>query len=51
MTGAISVIRYYAGWADKLSGQTVEVRSYLSFTSGCLPPTIDERDAVDVYET
>lgn len=25
---AIDVIRYYAGWADKLTGQTIEVNSH-----------------------
>jgi acyl-CoA reductase-like NAD-dependent aldehyde dehydrogenase len=26
ITGTISCIRYYAGWADKIHGQTIEVR-------------------------
>jgi acyl-CoA reductase-like NAD-dependent aldehyde dehydrogenase len=25
--GSISTLRYYAGWADKVHGQTIEVRS------------------------
>jgi aldehyde dehydrogenase (NAD+) len=26
VTGAIATLRYYAGWADKLQGKTIEVR-------------------------
>lgn len=27
--GSIVVVRYYAGWADKIHGETVEVSIYL----------------------
>lgn len=36
VTGSIRAFQYYAGWADKLSGQTFEVCSYLSHGRRCL---------------
>lgn len=33
IAGAISVFRYYAGWADKIHGQTLEVCSISMFIS------------------
>lgn len=45
----IRCMRYYAGWADKIQGKTVEV-CFSSFSFiGCLP-SIDERRQVGVYE-
>lgn len=31
--GAIAVIRYYAGWADKIQGKTIEVSSIVNVVS------------------
>jgi acyl-CoA reductase-like NAD-dependent aldehyde dehydrogenase len=30
VAGSIDTIRYYAGWADKISGRVLEVRSAIS---------------------
>jgi len=30
VTFAIDVVKYFAGWADKISGQTIEVRHSIS---------------------
>ena len=37
--GSIGILRYYAGWADKVHGQTIEVSfdRDITITSGCLP--------------
>jgi len=32
--GSIAVIRYYAGWADKLTGKTIEVGRDMIFLRG-----------------
>ena len=35
---AISVVKYFAGWADKITGQSIEVGIYL-FVCDLLSPT------------
>lgn len=45
---SIACIRYYAGWADKVQGKTIEVRSIsgsalISFFLDIPKPLVDER--------
>lgn len=40
VTASIDVIKYYAGWADKLTGQTLEVCSGLDLKRWCSPSNI-----------
>jgi aldehyde dehydrogenase (NAD+) len=34
ITGVVATIRYYAGWADKIQGKTIEVRTFDISTHG-----------------
>lgn len=38
-TEAAKTFRYYAGWADKIHGKTIEVGGYLLICGLCRPPT------------
>jgi len=50
VTFAIETIKYYAGWADKITGQTIEVLGVRNLCDVQLKPiAIDGREEVGVY--
>ena len=43
VSSAIGYFRYYGGWADKVHGQTIEVRPNLAFLPSKQPILIEFR--------
>lgn len=46
---AIATIRYYAGWADKITGQVVEVCIIIKFYHVFLNSFSDRREEAHIY--
>jgi hypothetical protein len=49
--GAIAVMQYYAGWADKISGKTIEVRFPFFQVPIKLIPPLDKREKISLHQT